>query len=103
MKESEGREEITTFPLYPYLLQGQQALPNCNVSQYQFGAPVTKATGHLHLTQPPHILESAGEAMTVQNLHKRMLLLDMFMKLHIWRRLHSILLSAELFTQGPVV
>ena len=29
MKESEGAEEITTFPLYPYLLQGQQALPNC--------------------------------------------------------------------------
>ena len=26
MKESEGTEEIT---LYPYLLQGQQALPNC--------------------------------------------------------------------------
>ena len=29
MKESEGTEEITTFPLYPYLLQGQQALPSC--------------------------------------------------------------------------
>ena len=26
MKESEGTEEITTFTLYPYLLQGQQAL-----------------------------------------------------------------------------
>ena len=29
MKKSKGTEEITTFPLYPYLLQGQQALPNC--------------------------------------------------------------------------
>ena len=29
MKESEGTEDITTFPLYRYLLQGQQALPNC--------------------------------------------------------------------------
>ena len=29
MKESEGTEEITTLSLYPYLLQGQQALPNC--------------------------------------------------------------------------
>ena len=29
MKESEGTGEITTFPLYPYLLRGQQALPNC--------------------------------------------------------------------------
>ena len=27
MKESEGTE--ITFPLYPYLLQTQQALPNC--------------------------------------------------------------------------
>ena len=29
MKESEETEEIKTSPLYPYLLQGQQALPNC--------------------------------------------------------------------------
>ena len=29
MNESEKTEEIKTFPLYPYLLQGQQALPNC--------------------------------------------------------------------------
>ena len=29
MNESEETEEIKTFPLYPYLLQGQQALPNC--------------------------------------------------------------------------
>ena len=29
MKESEGTEEITTFPHYTYLLQGpEQALPN---------------------------------------------------------------------------
>ena len=27
--ESEETEKIKTFPLYPYLLQGQQALPNC--------------------------------------------------------------------------
>ena len=29
INESEGKEEIKTFPLYHYLLQGQQALPNC--------------------------------------------------------------------------
>ena len=29
MNDSEETEEIKTFPLYPYLLQGQQALPNC--------------------------------------------------------------------------
>ena len=27
--EIKETEEITTFPLYAYLLQGQQALPNC--------------------------------------------------------------------------
>ena len=29
MNESEETEEIKTFTLYPYLLQGQQALPSC--------------------------------------------------------------------------
>ena len=29
MNKSEETEEIKTFPLCPYLLQGQQALPNC--------------------------------------------------------------------------
>ena len=29
MNDSEKTEEIKTIPLYPYLLQGQQALPNC--------------------------------------------------------------------------
>ena len=28
MNDNEETEEIKTFPLYPYLLQGQQALPN---------------------------------------------------------------------------
>ena len=29
MNESEETEKIKTFPHYPYLLQGQQTLPNC--------------------------------------------------------------------------
>ena len=29
MTDSEETEEVKTFPLYPYLLQGQQALSNC--------------------------------------------------------------------------
>ena len=29
MNEKEEKEEIKTFPLYAYLLQGQQALSNC--------------------------------------------------------------------------
>ena len=32
MNESEGTEEIKTFPLYPYLLQEQQALPKCKIN-----------------------------------------------------------------------
>ena len=50
MKESEGTDEITIFLLYLYLLQGQQPCPT--VSQYELDASVTKATGHLRLTQP---------------------------------------------------
>ena len=37
MNESEETEKIKTFPLYPYLLQGQQALPNCK--PISFGRP----------------------------------------------------------------
>ena len=45
-REGQGRkrkmnesEEIKTFPLYPYLLQGQQALPSCK--PISFGRPAT--------------------------------------------------------------
>ena len=55
MKESDGTEEITTVHLYPFLLQGQQAMPNCK-SIYQLGALVTKATRHLRLTQAPQVI-----------------------------------------------
>ena len=34
--ESKETEEIKSFPLYPYLLQGEQACPT--VSQYQLAA-----------------------------------------------------------------
>ena len=45
--ESEGTEEIKTFPLYPYLLQGQQALPNCK--PISVGRP-----GGIRYTTPSH-------------------------------------------------
>ena len=51
MNDSEETEEIKTFPLYPYLLQGQWPCPT--VSQYQLDAPVTQDTRHICLTQPP--------------------------------------------------
>ena len=55
MKESEETEEITTFPLYPCLLQGQQALPNCKL--IPVGCPSDKSyrTPSTHPTTPHHI------------------------------------------------
>ena len=45
--ESEETEEIKTFPLYPYLLQGQQAMPNCK--PISVGPP-----GNVRYTTPSH-------------------------------------------------
>ena len=47
--ESEETEEIKTFPLYPYLLQGQQALPNCK--PISAGRP-----GDVRYTAPSHMI-----------------------------------------------
>ena len=41
MNDSEETDKIKTFPIYPYLLQGQQALP-VTVNQYQLDARVTQ-------------------------------------------------------------
>ena len=52
--EIEETEEIKTFPLYPYLLQGQQALPNCKpVSAGRPGD--VKYTTHSHYPTIPKI------------------------------------------------
>ena len=51
MKESEQTEEITTFPSTLICCKDSRSCPT--VSQYQLGAPMTKATGHHRLTQPP--------------------------------------------------
>ena len=45
--ESEKTEGIKTFPLYPYLLQGWQALPNCE--PISVGRP-----GDVRYTTPSH-------------------------------------------------
>ena len=47
-EESKGTEEIKAFPLYPYLLQGQQALPNCK--PISVGRPGDKS----YRTPSPH-------------------------------------------------
>ena len=49
--ENEGTEEIITFS--PTLTCCKDSSPCPTVSQCQLDAPVTKATGHLCLTQPP--------------------------------------------------
>ena len=50
--ESEETEEIKTFPLYPYLLQGEQALPNCKPKSVGCPYDVSYMTPSLHLTTP---------------------------------------------------
>ena len=45
--ESEETEKIKIFPIYPYLLQGQQALPNCK--PISVGRP-----GDVRYTTPSH-------------------------------------------------
>ena len=47
MKESEGTEEITTFP--STLTRCKDSRPCPTVSQYQLDTPMTKATGYLCL------------------------------------------------------
>ena len=42
--ESEETEEIKTFPLYPYLLQGQQDLPNYKPSDVRYTTPLPHPT-----------------------------------------------------------
>ena len=50
MNDSEETEEIKTFPLYPYLLQGLQAMPNCK--PISVGCP---GDGDVRYTTPlPH-------------------------------------------------
>ena len=55
MNESEGTEEIKTFPLYPYLLQGQQALPNCKLISVGRPSGVRYTTPLPHPTSPSKI------------------------------------------------
>ena len=52
MNESEGTEEIKTFPIYPYLLQGQQALPNCKPISVGRPGNVRYTTSLPHPTTP---------------------------------------------------
>ena len=48
MKENGGTKDITKFPLYPYLLQGQQVMPSCK--PISVGRPGDKS----YRTPSPH-------------------------------------------------
>ena len=50
--ESEETEEIKTFPQYPYLLQGQQTLPNCKPISAGCPSEVRYTTPSHHPTTP---------------------------------------------------
>ena len=51
MNESEGKEEIRTFPTTITCCKDNRPCPT--VSQYQLDTPVMQDTQHLCLTQPP--------------------------------------------------
>ena len=50
--KSEETEGIKIFPLYPYLLQGQQALPNCKPISVGRSSDVKYMTTAPHPTTP---------------------------------------------------
>ena len=63
MNESEEREEIKPFSLYPYLLQGQQALPNCK--PISVGCPGdTRYTTPLPHPTTPHLCQYYSSRQT---------------------------------------
>ena len=69
MKESEGTEEITTFTLYPYLLQEQQALPNYKPMS------VGRLGDKSYRTPSPHPTTPTTEGLPLkcqENLHLKM-------------------------------
>ena len=51
--KSEETEEIKTFPLYTYLLQGQQTLPNCKPISVGHPSDARCMTPLPHPTTPP--------------------------------------------------
>ena len=57
MNESEEIEEIKTFPIYPYLLQGLQALPNCKPISIGHLGDVRYTTPLPHPTTPNQVLK----------------------------------------------
>ena len=56
MNDTEETEEIKTFLLYPYLLQGEQALPNCNSISIGSCGDVKYTTPLPHPTTPNNCL-----------------------------------------------
>ena len=58
--ESEETEEIKTFPLYPYPLQGYQALPNCK--PISVGRP-----SDVRYTAPSHHPTTSGDTVKAAN------------------------------------
>ena len=56
MNEIEETEEVKTFTLHLYLLQGQQALPNCKK---------ISVTRYLCLNQPPHRVWNTNQKIHV--------------------------------------
>ena len=58
MDESEGTEEIVTFPLYPYLCKGQQTLPSCKPISVGRPGDARYTTPLPHPTNPDRRMDS---------------------------------------------
>ena len=92
MDESEGTEEIKAFPLYPYLLQGQQALPNCKPISVGHPSDVRYKTSLPHPTTPYILRELNVSLLSVKN--KTNISKCHLHKFHpAWRALKSIYAS----------
>ena len=73
MNENEKKkiEEMKTFPLYPYLLQGQQALPNCKPISVGRPGDIIYTTPLPHPTTPfVSLATHRVPAKTLTKLHR---------------------------------
>ena len=64
MNNSEDTEEIKTFPLYPYLLQGQQTLPSCKPISVRHPGDAKYTTPLPHPTTPGSLSQQNTTATT---------------------------------------
>ena len=87
--ESEETEEIKTFPLYPYLLQGQQALPNSKPISVESPGDIRYTTpSHHHFFSHLHQNMSYGYSFTLPHWGVQLESIKFMSKIFLWN-IHS--------------